>query len=114
MTSKPFLLVWFGGVIVAMAIVTTWASLQHDVVTGGLRVAREPWGLATLMDAYFAFAAFGLWVAWKETCWKSRLVWLVSIAVLGNVAMAAYVLLQLRRASSVEDLLIGRRPCPRG
>lgn len=110
---KAGLALWFVLVILAMLAVTTWASLQHDVVEGFLRVVREPWGLATLMDAYFAFAAFGLWVAWKEACWASRLAWLVAIALLGNFAMAAYVLLQLRRSDSIEDLLAGRRPCSR-
>lgn len=111
--SKRPLVLWFVFVVLAMLAVTVYASLQHDVVQGFVRVAREPWGLATLMDAYFAFLAFGLWVCWKERCWPARLAWLAAILLLGNFAMAAYVLLALRRAASIEDLLAGRRPCTR-
>ena len=107
------LALWFSFVIVSLLAVTTYASLQHDVVEGFLRVVREPWGLATLMDAYFAFAAFGLWVCWKERCWPARLAWLAAILLLGNLAMAAYALVALRRATSIEDLLAGRRGCTR-
>ena len=53
--------------------------------------------MATLYDAYFAFFTFWLWVAYKEkTVWR-RILWLVLILSLGNIAMSLYVLIQLFR-----------------
>lgn len=73
---------------------------------------NNPWLVATLFDAYFGFLWFWLWVAYKETGWLARGVWLVLILLLGNMAMAAYALIQLWRlppGASIEQLLL-RRP----
>lgn len=86
---------WFLLVLLAMLAVTTWAGLQENIFVAGGRLIRDPWGLATLFDAYFAFLAFWLWLAWRERGWLPRLLWLLAILTLGNLAMAAYVLIQL-------------------
>jgi len=110
---KTALRFWFLFVLLVMVGVTTWASLHENVVAAFLRLARDPWGLATLADAYFAFLVFWLWVAWKEGCWSSRIIWLLAILLLGNLAMAAYVLIELTRVDGVEALLTRRKPCSR-
>jgi len=72
----------------------------------------NPWFVATLFDAYFGFLWFWLWVAYKERGWTLRLLWLVLILGLGNIAMAVYMLIQIRKlpaGAGVEDLLL-RRP----
>ena len=72
----------------------------------------NPWFVATLFDAYFGFLWFWLWVAYKERGWVPRLAWLVLILGLGNMAMAAYVLMQIWRlpkGARFEDLLL-RKP----
>lgn len=110
---KKALRLWFLLVLLVMVGLTFWASLHENVVAAFLRLAQDPWGLATLADAYFAFFAFWFWVAWKEGCWPARLVWLVAILLLGNLAMAAYVLIELRHSESIESLLCRRKPCSR-
>lgn len=50
-------------------------------------------------------------VAYKERSWLSRVVWLVIILTLGNMAMATYMLIQLYRLpadAKIEDLLLRR------
>ena len=72
---------------------------------------NNPWFVATMFDAYFGFLWFWSWVAYKERSWGSRLIWLVLILALGNMAMAIYVLIQLFRLpadAKVEDLLLRR------
>jgi hypothetical protein len=49
------------------------------------------------MDAYFGFTTFYVWVFYKERAWAARILWFVAIMLLGNMAMASYVLLQLAR-----------------
>ncbi len=110
---KRALQLWFILVLVAMVAVTTWASLYENVVAAFLRLAADPWGLATLADAYFAFLAFWLWVAWKENHWAMGGLWLVAILLLGNLAMAAYVLIELSRTDSLEALFTRRKACSR-
>ena len=104
---------WFVLVLLAMVAVTTWASLHENVVTAFQRLAADPWGLATLADAYFAFLAFWLWVAWKENHWVRGGLWLIAILLFGNLAMAAYVLIELFRTDSLEALFVRRKACSR-
>jgi hypothetical protein len=49
------------------------------------------------MDAYFGFLTFYVWVFFKESRHLPRIAWFVAIMLLGNMAMSAYVLLQLVR-----------------
>jgi hypothetical protein len=102
------LVLWFVAVLAAMAAVTIWASLDSDVLTGGARVWADPWGRATIFDAYFAFAAVWLWIAWRERSTWVRIAWLAAIFLLGNFAISAYFLLALRRPAPTSAAAAGR------
>jgi hypothetical protein len=91
---------------------TGWASLQMPFWRTPAAVVGHPWFLATLVDCYLAFFAFWLWVAYKERSNLVRAAWLLLIFGLGNIAIAAYMLIQLYRlprGAGVEALLL-RRP----
>lgn len=75
--------------------VTTWASLKGALWDTPREVATHPWFIATLFDTYFAFLTFYCWVAYKETSNRARVVWLIAILLLGNIAMAIYMLWKL-------------------
>ena len=87
----------FLGVLASMVWVTTWASLQQAIWQIPPVVLGHPWFVATLFDTYFAFLTFYLWVAYRERGWLARVLWLAAILVLGNLAMAFYMLLILFR-----------------
>ena len=87
----------FGAGLIAMLLVTGWATSHCAVWRVPAEVVQHPWFIATLFDTYFAFLAFWLWVAYREKTWPTRLGWLLGILLLGNIAMAVYMLLQLRR-----------------
>ena len=71
----------------------------------------HPWFVATLADAYFGFLWFWAWIAYKEGSNLARAAWLVGVLGLGNIAMAAYMLLQLRKlpAGATAEALLLRR-----
>ncbi len=98
-------------VFAAMVVVTTWASLDANVLVGFQRLLADRWGVATLFDAYFGFLWFWLWLAYKEASLGRSLLWLLLLFALGNLAMAAYVLVQLFRLKSGEgaEALLLRR-----
>lgn len=99
MTPVSILRTLFGGILVAMLVVTVTASVRQPLWDwGGL--TSEPdrwWTIATLADAYFGFLTFYAWVYYKESTIVARAGWFVAIMLLGNMAMAVYVLLQLAR-----------------
>jgi len=122
MTSRRAIALYFILVLVAMTWVSWYASTaptitslaqyKHavdakeglNVLHGYVTVCSEPWGLATMFDAYFGFLAFWLYVAWRERTVAARAGWLVALLLLGNFAIAAYALLCLRASPGVTDL----------
>jgi hypothetical protein len=114
---KSFLTLFSILVLAALVGVSIWAT-QHisivPVIEAVLQRPAEghtPWLVATLFDAYFGFLWFWLWIAYKETSVLARVAWLLSILALGNMAMAAYMLLQLSRLprnATAADLLLRR------
>lgn len=111
MSPRTTLVLLFGGILVAMLAVTTTASLHQPLWEwGGLKAEPDRWWTyATLADAYFGFLTFYAWVFYKETAAAARAGWFVAIMLLGNIAMAIYVLLQLAKlpaGAPVSQLLI--------
>jgi hypothetical protein len=95
-----FLRVLFIVVFASMIGVTTWASLSQPLGDFARSATiRDPWVIATLFDAYWAFIAFYVWVAWKEQTLAARILWFVTLIALGNLAIALYMLVQLFRVS---------------
>ena len=117
MTSRRAVTLYFIFVLVAMTWVSWYACVTPsisslpeyagkglNVLDGYVTVCSEPWGLATMFDAYFGFLAFWLYVAWREQTIASRLSWFVALMLLGNFAIAAYVLLCLKQSGDETDL----------
>jgi predicted permease len=94
---KKALIITFSLVLLAMLVVTTWASTHENVFSAGGRMMAEPWFVATLFDTYFAFLTFYVWVLFKERSAFKKAIWFVLIMALGNIAMAVYILLEIRR-----------------
>ena len=103
--------IFFIIVLVSMLWVTSWASLQCALWKTPRAVVTHPWFIATMFDTYWGFLTFYCWVCYKELSWAKRIVWLVAILLLGNIAMSAYVLNKLFRLpadADVKDLLAAR------
>jgi len=104
-----FLRIFFSIVLVSMLAITSWASMQCALWETPRAVATHPWFIATLFDTYWAFLTFYCWVVYKERGWIARIGWLLGILLLGNIAMAIYMLIQLFRVPAtarIEDVLL--------
>jgi hypothetical protein len=101
----------FSLILLSMLAVTTMASLDRGVFEAGADLWSDPWFKATLADAYFGFIAVFVWIAYKEPTWWRRALWFVLLMLLGNIAIAIYLLIQLFRlpaGARMEDLLLRR------
>lgn len=94
---RTFLILAFSAIFLAMLWVTVVASLDRNVLTAGAEIWADPWGKATLFDAYFAFLTVYLFIAWRERSNVARGLWLIAILLLGNFAISAYFLAALLR-----------------
>ncbi len=100
-------------VIAVMLVLTVVASLDRSVVMALTDLWPDPWFRATLADAYFAFLTFYGWIWYKEPSGGRRAAWLGLMLFLGSFAIAAYLILELRRlgpGAGVEALLLRRAP----
>jgi predicted permease len=108
-----FLRLLFIAVLGSMLWVTSWASLRVSVFAIPRDVFAHPWFIATLFDAYFGFLTFYVWQAWKEQSSAARVLWFIAVMLLGNLAMAIYVLVELFRineSAQLAEVIIRRNP----
>ena len=121
MLSRSLVIIYAWVVLLAMTWVSWYASTTPtltslpayaaitgkeaiNVIDGFVTVCSEPWGLATMFDAYFGFLAFFLYVAWRECTTAARVGWFVALMLLGNFAIVTYLLLALRATPGETDL----------
>lgn len=106
-----FLRFFFLIVLLSMLAVTGWASLECAMWNTPRAVVTHPWFIATLFDTYWAFLTFYCWLAYKERSWVAKISWLLGILLLGNIAMATYLLIQLFRVpltARIDEVLLRR------
>ena len=104
-----YLRIVFGSILISMLIATTWASLDRGIMVALGDLWPDAWFRATLLDAYLGFITVFVWIAYKEQTLAARTLWFVLLMGLGNIAIALYVLLQLRSlrpGDPVERLLL--------
>ncbi len=107
---KRFLQILFSAFFLLILWATVRASLDRSVLHAGANLWPDKWFQATLVDTYLAFLTFYVWVFYKETKWLTRILWFVLIMLLGNLAIASYVLLQIWKSKngSPENILLRR------
>ena len=102
---------FFALILLGMLSVLTTASMDQNVFEAVSTMWPNWWFRATLADLYFGFITFFVWVAYKELRLWRKLVWFVSIMLLGNVATSVYMLLELfklKEGDTLETLLTRR------
>lgn len=89
------------GLFVVILAVMLWGTVRASLAQALFDIPPEvygnPWFQVTLLDAYFAFLTFYVWVAWKEQSAGARVLWFLAVILWGNFAMATYMLVQLFR-----------------
>jgi hypothetical protein len=112
---KARLTIFSLAVLFGILAATGWASSVVPLSAAITEIVEHPgrgynpWQWATLVDAYLAFFWFYAWVLYKEPRWGARLGWLIAILLSGNIAMAVYMLWQLRGLpanATAADLLL--------
>jgi predicted permease len=101
----------FSLVLFAMLSVTITATIDQNIFEAVGNIWSNWWFRATLADAYFGFLTFFVWVAYKELHLWRKLVWFALIMLLGNLAISAYMLLELYKLQVGDTLgtLLTRR-----
>ena len=95
-------------VVAAMALVIVAAFGQSSFVEEASAIWALPWGKVTVVDIYTGLLLVGAWIALRERSPLRIGLWWLALVALGNLATGAYVIVALRGANSVEEVLLGR------
>ena len=101
----------FALIFIGMLAVIITASKDQNIFEAVGNMWPNWWFKATLADAYFGFLTFFVWVTYKELRLWRKLVWFASIMLLGNLAISAYILLELFKLQEKDNFetLLTRR-----
>jgi hypothetical protein len=94
----------FSVILAVMLWGTVRASLDQALFDIPPEVYTNPWFQVTLLDAYFAFFTFYVWIAWREQTLGARILWFITVMLWGNFALATYMLVALFRVPTTATL----------
>jgi len=101
----------FALILFAMLSLTITATIDQNIFEAVGNIWPNWWFKVTLADAYFGFLTFFVWVAYKEVHLWRKLLWFAAIMLLGNLAISAYMLLELYKVQvgDTPETLLTRR-----
>ncbi|PIN05019.1 hypothetical protein CDL12_22448 [Handroanthus impetiginosus] len=76
-------------VILIYTIATDGSPFRRDVYT--------PWMIATLLDFSINLFVLSVWVAYKESNWKTTAFWIILLICFGSTGTCSYIVLNLFR-----------------
>ena len=92
---KAVLKLSFGGMSLTMLYLAITTSIKSDIFHLPAQVVNEPWFQITLVDFYFNITIISAWVIYKEKKLIAAIFWIIAFVLLGSIATAFYVFLQL-------------------
>ncbi|BBM88073.1 DUF1475 family protein [Candidatus Uabimicrobium amorphum] len=102
--TKKLLISFYVLVLCTTVVATTNIITSENVWASNAVLISNPWALAALLEAYFAFLTFYIWVFYKENSVIAKILWFLFIITLGNIAIAVYMLIQISRWQENEGI----------
>lgn len=84
-------------------------TLIYTIAINGSPFRQElftPWFSATLVDFSVNVFALLVWVAYKESNWRSAAIWIILFICLGSVTTCSYIVLQLFHLSPQDPVFL--------
>ncbi len=93
-------------VVLAMLGIILWAASQSSITDDFSIITDQPWGIVSLVDLYLGLAVAAVWVAYRESSLPATAGWILALAVLGNLALGAYVFVAGTQAIRHDDVSV--------
>lgn len=90
-----------------LAALIVRAALSADFFEAFGRIARDPWGLVSLVDLYLGFLMFAVVIVGFDGRGPATTLWVIGLFLLGNLVGAIWLISRYRRLR--EALLAARR-----
>lgn len=98
--------------LLGIIAVMIYASLQQNMFKLPPVVTGNIWFQASLWDVYTGLLLFFLWCFHKLNSTFAKIIWLILLITLGNVATCAFLLwqaLQVPKNGSTQQLLLNKK-----
>lgn len=86
--------------VIAMTIALINGFVRGDFGTEGSWIISNPWGIVSLVDLYVGFIVFAMWIFYRESSWKAKVIWMLLLMVLGFFIGALYVYIHLMKSNN--------------
>lgn len=97
------------GALAMFATIVIALGSGAELGAEGAEIGALVWGRVTFVDLGLALVAGWAWIAWRERRIVATLGWLVVTAITGSGGLLLYVALAARRATTMREVLLGRR-----
>jgi hypothetical protein len=77
--------------VLAMTLALLNGFINGDFSSDGSLLLNNPWGIVSLVDLYVGFILFAMWIYYREEKLVHKIVWIVSLMVLGFFIGSLYV-----------------------
>ncbi|KAL8058346.1 hypothetical protein ABFX02_03G012000 [Erythranthe guttata] len=107
--SKSIISVVVARVIFSLLGCLMLGTLIYTIATDGSPFRQElltPWMIATLVDFYVNIIALSVWVAYKESNYKTAALWIVLFICFGSVSVCAYIVVQFFNLASQDPVYL--------
>ena len=94
----------FLGLSLYMVYLAIATSIKSNLFEVWNDLAAQPWMTTTLVDFYFNIAIISAWVIYREADGFKSILWIATFILLGSIATAFYVFLQLAQLKPGEGL----------
>ena len=111
MNKTSLLRILFLSISIFMTYTAIKTSIESNLWDVLPELNRQPWFVATIIDFYFNIIIISSWTIYKEKNITMAFLWIIAFIVLGSIATAFYVFLQLaklKKGEGLEEVLLRR------
>ncbi len=102
--SLAKLKIFFLGMSIFMIGLVFYTSMKSNLFEVWNDLRAQPWMTTTLVDFYFNIAIISAWTIYREANAVKSILWIIAFIILGSIATAFYVFLQLAQLKSGDDI----------
>ncbi len=93
----------------ALLVLIVFSSMEMGLGAGLRATVDTLWGVTTLVDLYVGLVFAAIWIVWREHGRAVSFAWIPALFLLGNLALAAYVIMASLRSQNLHQLFAGTR-----
>jgi hypothetical protein len=96
------------GLMFLMITILIYGMINGNFINEGMVILSLPWGQAISVDLYVGFSIIIIWIFYRENNLTDKLIWSLSILILGNLITAMYLYVLFSNSNNLSEFFHGR------